>query len=183
LSDRETIRLLPEHPWLKLDSSAKATLVKFSKRHEKRSDLSPRDDLYYNIVAKDYNNDAETKAIREFLNTKLTDPNQEITEFKYPGTSHVIGWGNVQLSDTAKAEVGAYEGVKGIVEDMPVEYDRAVTSNKPPASHSFRGSKLSRMVRAAYNGVAKHAAFVKRAVTWVKQQNAGWDLVMVSQPK
>ena len=85
--------------------------MEFSRRHEKRSALTPRDDHYYNIVAKDYNNDEETKATREFLNTKVTDPSQQIYEFNLPGTSHIIGWGNVQLSDAAKGEVEAYQGV------------------------------------------------------------------------
>jgi hypothetical protein len=124
LSDRKTLRYLAEHPWLKPDKSIGKTLEEFSRRHEKRSELIPRDDEYYNIVAKDYNNDEETKATREFLNTKVTDPSKKFKEFSLPGTSHIIGWGNVQLSEAAKQEVEAYQGVKGLGVDGLVEEDR-----------------------------------------------------------
>lgn len=184
LSDRETIRLLPEHPWLQLDESARKTLVRFSKRHTKRSELDRRDDPFYNVVAKDYNNDEETKATRAFLNTKVTNPNQKILEFNYPGTNHIIGWGNVQLSDAAKGEVEAYQGVTApLGADAPVEDDRAIANNVPRAARADQRKGLFRKSRTAYKDVAKRAAILKRAVTWTKQANAGWDLVMVSQPK
>lgn len=185
LSDRETINLLPEHPWLQLDETAKRTLVTHSKRHTKRSDLDRRDDAYYNIVAKDYNDDAQTKATREFLNTKLTDPNQKILEFNYPGTDHIIGWGHVQLSDAAKGEVEKYEGVTApLGEEVTVEDDRVAINNEPKAAPvQQRKEPIGGMIRTAYNGVTKRVALLKRAVTWKKQVNAGWDLVMVSQPK
>jgi hypothetical protein len=74
LSDRETLHYLAEHPNLRRDRSLRRTLEEFSRRHEKRSALTPRDDHYYNVAAKDYNNDEETRATREFLNTKITNP-------------------------------------------------------------------------------------------------------------
>jgi hypothetical protein len=184
LTDRESLLLLAEHPWLKPDQSLKKTLVEFSRRHEKRSVLTPRDDPYYNVVAKDFNNDEETKATKEFLTTKITDPSQQILEFNLPGTSHIIGWGHVQLSDAAKGEVEAYQGVTAPLgtNDL-IEEDRAVTYDKREPNQAQQKSKLSDMVHTAYSGVVKRVPFIKRAVTWTKQQAAPWELVMVSRPK
>lgn len=184
LSDRETLQYLPEHPWLQLDDVAKQTFTSFTKRHAKRAELSPRDDLFYNIAAKDYNNDEETKATREFLNGKLTNPDQEIIEFTYPGTSHVLGWGHVQLSEAAKKELEEYAGiVSPLGEDGPVDDERAVSDNGLNAPRIARASRLSGMVQSSYMAYTKRAALLKRAVTWTKQAPASWDLNMVSQPK
>ena len=188
LSDRETLRYLAEHPWLRHDQSVKRALIEFSRRHEKRSALTPRDDHPYNVVAKDYNNDEETKATREFLNTKVTGPSQQIYEFHLPGTSHIIGWGNVQLSDAAKGEVEAYQGVTApLGENDLIEEDRAVEStygSERRATKTLPNNKASGMIHTGYSSIAKRAASIfKRAVTWTKQETAGWGLVMVSQPK
>lgn len=117
LSDRETFRLLGEHPGLRYDLSVRRRIIEFSRRHEKRSDLAPRDDPTYKIVAKDPYNDEETKATREFINTKVTDGAPKIYEFSLATKPHVIGWGNVQLSEAAKKEVEAHYGVKPPLSD------------------------------------------------------------------
>jgi hypothetical protein len=188
LSDRETLHYLAEHPDLMWDRSLRKTLEDFSRRHEKRSDLTPRDDPYYIVAPTDYTNNEETRATREFLNTKVTNPSDTIYEYTLPGDNLIAGWGHVQLSDAAKKEVEAYPGVIAPLGDNDlIEYDRVVMSTHSSEHQSTETPserKVSGMIHKSYDDVSRRAtSLFKRAVTWTKQQAAGWDLVMVSQPK
>jgi hypothetical protein len=104
LTDREVLPILYESPWFELDFSTKMALRKFIRRNEEDHDAEP----FYTIHAKNYKNDAETKATREFLKTKVTNSTRSLRESKYPGTNHIYSWDEVQLSDAAKEEVEAY---------------------------------------------------------------------------
>ena len=73
MSDRETLRYLAKNPWLRPDYLLKRTLVEFPRRYEEGLALTRRDDQSYNILAKDFKNNKETKATKELLNTKITD--------------------------------------------------------------------------------------------------------------
>ncbi|KAH9873852.1 hypothetical protein IAQ61_004479 [Plenodomus lingam] len=123
-------------------------------------------------------------ATRDFINTKLTNPDQEIIEFTYPGTSHVLGWGHVQLREAAKSELEAYAGiVSPLGEDGPVDDERAVSDSGLEIPRNARASRLSGMIHSSYMAVTSRLAIFKRAITWTKQAPASWDLNMVSQPK
>jgi hypothetical protein len=179
LTHREHIDLLPDHPWLNLDSATNNTLIEFSKESTRRSILSSRDeDPLYDIRANDYTNDEETKATREFLKTKTSAPDQKFVEIHLPGTTHILSWGGVQLSDTAKAEVEAYMGR----EDRPLQLQGPTYEDRAVITDSSQSIK-ERRIRTAFGHLAKRASIAIRAITWTKQQKAGWDLVMVSKPR
>jgi hypothetical protein len=186
LTDREHISLLPDHSWLNIDPATNKTLIEFSTQSTRRTILSSRDgDPFYDIRANDHTDDEETKATREFLKMKTSAPNQKFMEFHLPGTTHTIGWGSVQLSDAAKAEVEAYMGR----EDRPLQLqgptyeDRAIVSDATQITTEHEKFALVKTIRTAFNTLVRHASLAKRAITWTKQRNAGWDLVMVSKPK
>jgi hypothetical protein len=106
LTDRELLPILYESPWFELELTAKKTLRRFIRRNEDDPDADP----YYTIPAKDYPNEAETKATEAFLRTKVTDPTQPLHPSTYPFTNLICSWSNVQLSDVVKEEVEAYMG-------------------------------------------------------------------------
>jgi hypothetical protein len=94
---------LQGHPWLRL---AKDT------EESTRSEIVKGDDSYYIALAANPDDDEQTKAAREFLNSKVKKSSQEIIELHKPGTDYVMAWGYLQLTSDAKAAVEAYEGIK-----------------------------------------------------------------------
>jgi hypothetical protein len=103
LTDRELLPILYEGP-VDMSFTTKMILRRFIRRHEEDLDADP----CYTITAKDYKNEAETKATQEFLKTKVTDPTRTLETLRYPGTNLIWSWCNIQLSDTAKEEVEDY---------------------------------------------------------------------------
>ncbi|KAF2176958.1 subtilisin-like protein, partial [Zopfia rhizophila CBS 207.26] len=175
LHNGDTSDALQGHPGLRLGEETEES---------KRSEVVKRDDPYYIAIAANPDDDEQTKATREFLNSKVKNPNQEIIELHKPGTDHVMAWGNLQLTSDAKAAVEGYEGIKApLGDDSEVTDERAVTTDEyldvrtAPRSDEFWFS------RRASKSVEKRASPVKRAVTYTKQEGAPAHLVMISQPK
>lgn len=96
----------------------------------KRSKIVQRDDSYYIAIAADSDNDEQTKATREFLDSKVQNSTQEIVELHKPGTNHVMAWAYLRLSSDAKAAVEAYEGIKSpLGDDSEVTDEQAVKTD------------------------------------------------------
>lgn len=121
LQNGETTNALKGHPGIRLGEDEES----------KRSDVVKSDDLWYIALAANPDDDEQTKATREFLQSKIKNPGLKITELHVPTTKHVLAWGRLQLTSDAKAAVEGYEGIKALGEDSgePSE-DRAVTTNQ-----------------------------------------------------
>lgn len=135
----------------------------------RRSQQTRRDTPLYIARAADPEDDEATKKTREFLNSKVTDKNQEIIELTHEG--HIRGWGRLTLDENGKKEVEEYTGIaKPLREEKHGKKGRAVSKRNAP--------KISQDI---YSSFARRGAQVKRALTWKKQADAVKDLVMVSQ--
>ncbi|KAF2176957.1 hypothetical protein K469DRAFT_697599 [Zopfia rhizophila CBS 207.26] len=124
LKDGDTTDQLEAHQGLRVvepEDRPKGVIAK-----AKRSELARRDDPIYIALASDPDNDEQTKATREFLNSKVTDPNKFIIELHKPGTNKILAWGQLSLNDAAKAEVEGHEGIKApLGEDGDMDNERA----------------------------------------------------------
>ncbi|KAF2647256.1 subtilisin-like protein [Lophiostoma macrostomum CBS 122681] len=145
------------------------------RRSWKRSNQIQRNEpKRYSILAKDSTNDEETKQTRDFLNSKMSDASVYVWEYHTPGTSHIEGWSGMPFTDTARAEVEAYSGVERVSEAATGEEDRIL----PPRNERQQPTKG----RARRNGGSQKTND-KRSLSWDKQENAGRNLVMISQPQ
>lgn len=178
LSDSKSTRHLMRAPGLLIGDSAKKSVMAFAKRQEP----SGRD-TSYNIVVMDRNNTDQTAATSEFLKKIRSNQDDTFLEFRNPTTKLIFGWGNIELNDEAKKEVEANPGVKAVAPNpqlqndlAPVIEDAAHVTFKKKSAHSAIHTKSELAVK-------RGETLVERDSTWVKQKDAGWPLVMLSQPK
>jgi hypothetical protein len=171
LKDGDTTDQLEGHEGLRMVEPEDRQKGFTPKRKSKRSELIRRDDPLYIALAKDPNNNEETKATREFLDTKISNPDRKITELKLG--DQIKAWANIELNDVAKAEVEAYAGISGpLSRDEPARHDLVVRKRERPG-----------FLENLHSGIGKRFNQLKRAVTWKKQEGAAKDLVLLSQPK
>jgi len=126
--------------------------------------LTRRDVVAYIAVVKD---DYDIEKFRDFLKTKAEDGNDI---YQIGPDNKILGYGNVTLTPSSKADVEIYEGTLGLLEDLPVTFHRAVQTKSAslevhPSAYPYENSgKLSR-----------------RALKWKAQYPADEALVMDSE--
>lgn len=133
--------------------------------------LTRRDVPKYIAVAADQNKDDQTKKTREFLDSKVADKTIIIT---MKDGDHIQAWGQLALTDDAKAEVEKYFGVKKTLYNDGLHKTGVMVTPKKSRSQALETRDVSDQ---------EHAPSSKRAESWTKQTNAGDDLVIVSTPK
>jgi hypothetical protein len=174
LQNDATTDALKEYPLVSLDKET--AQAKYS--------AAGHGDPWYIVNAANPEDDEQTKATFEFLKSKAENTDEKIYPFHKPGTDHVMGWGNIQLTSEAKAAVEAYEGIKApLGEDYVTIPDRAVTRNEHVDLQETARPDEFGLSRRALKSVKKRYTRVKRALTYTKQANAPAHLVMLSQPR
>ena len=148
--------------------------------------------IYYSVIPREYKNDSETTETGEFVKSKAqnSDPKKQLIAFTLPVSGHTIGWLRVALDDKAKAELEADPRIQSPISGAgKIGFNRAVTNTnishdttvEPP--YASNKQKRASWVYLAYKNLIKRLSLAKRVPGWYKQANAGFDLVMISQPQ
>ncbi|KAH6883066.1 hypothetical protein BKA58DRAFT_29894 [Alternaria rosae] len=140
---------LPRHELQDRDITAVHKNIGESDSHEPPGNgqghtIARRDAVTYIAVVK-YG--YEIEKFRDFLKTKAEDGNDI---YQIGPDDKILGYGNVTLTPSSKADVENYEGTLGLLEDLPVTFHRAVQTKSAsfevhPSADSYENSgKLSR---------------------------------------